>query len=120
MGPKVTPMKLEALRNSVGTLPNSTILRAYLIGKAVKEIGVAQNKLFKDAVLVTVHRKWLEFVPHNLMEIGITMFDKRKINDEMNKDAGAHAENFLNHVWFMHLRLQGQAHLPQGDGKCAD
>ncbi|KAF1962709.1 hypothetical protein CC80DRAFT_460982 [Byssothecium circinans] len=115
MSMKSTRQRLVALRHIVGTSTPTTVLRSYLNGDPLKGLSKSQNALFKDAVLVTVYRKWLAFPPNSLLDIGITTFDRRKLDEGVDKYAGAHAENFFRHVWFLHLRIRERAHLPQGD-----
>jgi hypothetical protein len=62
-------------------------------------------------MLVTVHRKWSAHPPHHLTELGITTYDRLRVNNGQDIMSGAHAEDILRHVWYLHLVIRPHAHL---------
>ncbi|KAJ4349501.1 uncharacterized protein N0V89_008117 [Didymosphaeria variabile] len=115
---KTNSKKLERLRDRVWTQQNSLVLQRYLQGRNIPNGGTVElNELFKEAVLVTLSCDQMTVSPYKLSGIGITTFDRRSLNTEglIDTSAGPHAENYLSHIWSMHLRLQEHAHLPAGN-----
>lgn len=103
-----TPAKLKSLRALLITKPHQEVLRMYL---QKSEIG-----LLKDAILVTLHRKWSAHPPYHLTELGITTYDRQRVNNGQPTLAGPQAENLFKHVWCLHLRIRPNAHLPSASG----
>lgn len=106
-----TPLKLRHLRTLLCAKPQQEIVRLYL--------HQDQDDLLKDAVLVTLHSKWSSRPPYALTEIGITTYDRARVNRGMPCPPGAHAEDLLEHVWCMHLRICSSGHLPSAEA-CPD
>jgi hypothetical protein len=98
-----TPLKLSNLRKLLAAQPQKEIVRAYLYQ--------TQKDLCREAVLVTLYRKWSNLPPYGLSEIGIATF-RQGLNYGFPYPAGPHAEMMLEHVWCMHLRIRSNAHLP--------
>jgi hypothetical protein len=48
-------------------------------------------------------------------EIGITTYSRQQVNYGLPCPPGPHAEDLLEHVWSMHLRMRSHAHLPSID-----
>jgi hypothetical protein len=99
-----TPTRLRNLQQMLGPKPHREVLDLYL--------HQTYDNLFRDAVLVTLHRNWSDHAPHVLTEIGITTYTRKHVNDGLPYTAGAHAINLLENVWSMHLRIRKNAHLP--------
>jgi len=108
------PAGLKRLRTSLGIQPDGKVLEAYIGNQKGEDMT---SPMLKDAILVTIHRKWLENPPYSLTEIGIATYDKRQVKRGRGISPGPHAENLLKHVWFMHLRLIAHAHLPTVRGE---
>lgn len=106
-------IKLINLRESLANVSNNVLLQKFL-GKRTSD------RLLKDAILVTVYRNWLQHPPYTLTELGITTYDRRQVNGGQDIFPGPHAQDHLEHMWFMHLRLRSAAHLPNtaGDPDC--
>lgn len=105
-----TPGKLESLRNVLSKSPDRDVLHKYL--------QRSNTGLLRDAVLVTLHRKWSATPPHRLTELGITTYDRASTN-QGQPIAGPHAEDLLRQVWSLHLVIRSTAHLdstPTGRG----
>ncbi|KAF2250389.1 hypothetical protein BU26DRAFT_604555 [Trematosphaeria pertusa] len=113
MLPKPATSKRSALPDTLLKRSQTIVLQHFLQTNGVQ---TDINTLLRDAVLVTIHRKWLEHPPHTPTEIGIATFDRKQVNDGQPVFPGPHAEDLLKHVWFMHLRLRRGAHLPAGPG----
>jgi hypothetical protein len=101
----LTSSKLKNLRNLLSAKPDQDVLRLYL-QKRTSEIGLLQQ-----AMLVTIHRKWSEHPPHHLTELGITTYDRLRVNNGQDIMSGPHAEDHLRHVWCLHLVIRPHAHL---------
>ena len=97
-----TPGKLESLRNVLSKSPDRDVLHKYL--------QRSNTGLLRDAVLVTLHRKWSATPPHRLTELGITTYDRANTN-QGQPIAGPHAEDLLRQVWSLHLVIRSTAHL---------
>ncbi|CAN9152973.1 unnamed protein product [Alternaria alternata] len=97
-----TPGKLESLRNVLAKSPDRDVLHKYL--------QRSNTGLLRDAVLVTLHRKWSATPPHRLTELGITTYD-RASTKQGQPIAGPHAEDLLRQVWSLHLVIRSTAHL---------
>lgn len=106
--PVSTPQKLANLRKLLNFKTDHEVLRLYL--------DENQNVLLKEAILVTIYRKWSPYPPHGLTDIGITTYDRQQINCGLPCTPGPHAENLLEHPWSMHLRIRSHSHLPSTDG----
>jgi len=102
-----TPVKLGYLRKLLESRPHKDVLRTYLHQN--------EDALLKNAILVTLHRKWSARPPYGLSEIGITTYDRQRVNCGFPCPPGAHAEDLLEHVWCLHLRIRSNAHLPLDD-----
>lgn len=102
-----TPVKLGYLRKLLATQPDRDALRTHL--------HQHDDSLLKNAVLVTLHRKWSARPPYGLSEIGITTYDRQRVNCGFPCPPGAHAEDLLEHAWCIHLRIRSNAHLPTDD-----
>jgi hypothetical protein len=102
-----TPQKLASLRKLLNFKTDHEVLRLYLHQN--------QDNLLKEAILVTIYRKWSPHPPHDLTEIGITTYDRRQVNCGLPCTPGPHAEDLLQHLWSMHLRIRSHAHLPSND-----
>ncbi|KAF2438149.1 hypothetical protein P171DRAFT_372094 [Karstenula rhodostoma CBS 690.94] len=91
------------------------LLQNYLQAKNLPLGGTVElNKLFKSAVLVTLCYDRTTASPNKLLALGIATFDRKSVNKEglIDTFAGPHAENYLSHVWSMHLRQREHVHLP--------
>ncbi|KAF1850253.1 uncharacterized protein K460DRAFT_350331 [Cucurbitaria berberidis CBS 394.84] len=99
-----TPAKLKSLRATLAAKTHQEVLRMYI---QKHEVG-----LLKHAFLVTVYRKWSANPPYHLTELGITTYDRQRVNNGQPVLAGPHAEYLLKHVWCLHLRIRSHAHLP--------
>lgn len=106
--PLSTPAKLDNLRNLLAAKPQQDVLQLYLHQK--------QDNLFKEAVLVTVFRKWSAPPLYGLTEIGIATYERQQVNCAYPCPPGPHAEDLLAHMWSLHLRIRSQAHLPSPNG----
>ncbi|KAF2825440.1 hypothetical protein CC86DRAFT_419477 [Ophiobolus disseminans] len=74
-----------------------------------------QDDVPKEAVLVTLHRKWSNQPPYVLTEIGISTYTRQHLNCGFPCPPGPHAEGLLHNVWCMHLRICRSPHLPSTD-----
>jgi ribosomal protein S27AE len=105
--PSSTPQRLAGLRNLLATKPHLEVLRVYLHQK--------QNDLLKEAVLVAIHRNWSARPPYGLTEIGITTYARQLVNCGLPLSPGPHAEELLQNVYCIHLRIRSHAHLSSPD-----
>ncbi|KAH7381246.1 hypothetical protein DE146DRAFT_772763 [Phaeosphaeria sp. MPI-PUGE-AT-0046c] len=99
-----TTARLSNLRRLLAARQQQEALRLYLHSK--------QNNLLQQAVLVTLYRKWSSRPPYGLTEIGIATYDRQQVNCGFPCPPGPHAEDLLQNVWSIHLRLRSHAHLP--------
>jgi hypothetical protein len=106
--PISTLQKLASLRKLLNFKTDHEVLRLYLHQN--------QDNLLKEAVLVTIYRKWSSHPPHGLTEIGIATYDRQQVNCGLPCTPGPHAEDLLQHLWSMHLRIRSHAHLPSNNG----
>lgn len=102
-----TPAKLANLRKILSAKPQQGIVHDYLYQN--------QDNLLKEAILVTLYRKWSSQPPYALTEVGITAYDRQHVNCGFPCPPGPHAEKLLQNVWCMHLRICRTAHLPSID-----
>ncbi|KAF2810835.1 uncharacterized protein BDZ99DRAFT_362518, partial [Mytilinidion resinicola] len=58
--------------------------------------------------IIAIDCEWHVYEPRELTEIGIAMLDTRDIQ---GVDPGKHGENWLNKIWFYHLRIREHGHL---------
>jgi hypothetical protein len=98
-----TPTKLKNLRALLSAKPDQDVLRLFL---QKSDIGLLQQ-----AMLVTIHRKWSQHPPYHLTELGITTYDRLRVNRGQPMMSGPHAEDLLRHVWCLHLVIRPHAHL---------
>ncbi|KAF1935421.1 hypothetical protein EJ02DRAFT_439251 [Clathrospora elynae] len=98
-----TTAKLKSLRDLLAAKPHQDVLRLYLQSH---DTGLLQH-----AFLVTVHRKWSAHSPYHLTELGITTYDRMRVNRGQPIMVGPHAEDLLRKVWSFHLILRPHAHL---------
>jgi hypothetical protein len=107
-----TNSKLNNLRDLLATKPHHDTIRLYLYQKS--------DNLLKEAVIVTLYRKWSARPPYGLTEIGIATYSRQEVNCGLPCTPGPHAEGLLKHVWSMHLRIRSHAHLPSANAGPAD
>ncbi|KAH7074149.1 hypothetical protein FB567DRAFT_453389 [Paraphoma chrysanthemicola] len=102
-----TTAKLQNMRDKLSVKPHREILQSYL----------HQNKdlLLREAVLVTLYRKWSARPLYGLVEIGIATYDRLRVNCGAPCPPGPHAEDLLRQIWSIHLRIRSHAHLPVAD-----
>ncbi|KAH4003260.1 hypothetical protein HBI56_055330 [Parastagonospora nodorum] len=98
-----TPTKLTNLRSLLANKPQQEVLRLYLHQN--------QDNLLKEAVLVTIFRKWSVLPPYTLTEIGVTTYERQQVHGGRPCPPGPHAEDLLRHVWSMHYRIRENAHV---------
>lgn len=100
---KSTTARLKNLRSLLAAKRHQETLRLYLHSR--------QDNLLQQAVLVTLYRKWSSRPPYGLTEIGIATYDRQQVNCGFPCTPGPHAEDLLQNVWSIHLRLRSDAHL---------
>ncbi|KAF2491538.1 hypothetical protein BU16DRAFT_621084 [Lophium mytilinum] len=61
-----------------------------------------------SAILIAIDCEWHENEPRELTEIGIAMLDTRDIQ---GLEPGPNAENWLDKIWFYHLRIREHGHM---------
>ncbi|KAH9876540.1 hypothetical protein J1614_003671 [Plenodomus biglobosus] len=95
---------MNHLRTLLSSKPNIGVLRTYLNNGSVNSLD--------DAVLIVVHRVWSLHQPCRLTELGIATYHRSAGDRGLLISPGPQAENILNKVWSLDLRIRGHAHLP--------
>jgi hypothetical protein len=106
--PLCTQVKLNNLRSLLAAKPQQEVLRLYLCQN--------QDNLLKEAVIVTIFRKWSARPPYCLTEMGINTYERQQVNCGIPCSPSPHGENLLAHMWSLHLRIRSHAHLPSPNG----
>jgi hypothetical protein len=107
-----TNTKLNHLRDLLATKPHRDTIRLYLYQNS--------DNVLKEAVIVTLYRRWSARPPYGLTEIGIAIYSRQQVNCGLPCTPGPHAEDLLKHVWSIHLRIQSHAHLPSANSGSAE
>ncbi|KAH9879564.1 hypothetical protein IAQ61_001382 [Plenodomus lingam] len=99
---------MNNLRKLLSSKPDKTVLRTYLNNDSAN--------LLDDAVVVNVHRAWTIHAPYSLTDLGITTYSRKNGSHSSATSPGPQAENILNRIWSLHLRIRSHAHLPTTNG----